>query len=291
MNQSPRDILRRIRSIKSTQQITRAMEMVAAVKLNKVRTQAENSRPFVDNVGLIMRSLCLMAEELEHPLFAEPEEKNIILVVIASDRGLCGTFNANVISATQRFMEEKQDKQVSVICIGKKGRDALSRLGYSIERMQEVPWGQDIHSEVRQLNIYVTEAFESRRCDAVYVLSSKFENVLRHVPTVLQHLPIPRMTEQERQDLLKWCVDFIVEPSIEDVAQYLVPQYLETQLYHCIVESLASEHAARMVSMRNASDNADEMIEDLTMNYNKARQATITTELMDIIGGVEALSG
>jgi F-type H+-transporting ATPase subunit gamma len=291
MPESPRDILRRIRGIKSTQKITKAMEMVAAVKLTKVRNQAENSRAYVESMGLMMRTLCTTAGEIDNPLFEEHEQNNILLIVVTSDRGLCGTFNTNVINALEAFRQEHADKTVTSICIGRKGEDALKRMGAEIEQAEDVPWGPEIQREVERINSQVFEAFEARRYDAVYLLYSQFENVLVYTPTVVQHLPIPRLSPEEIEGMAKWSVDFLLDPGFEEVARQLVPQYLETQLQYALIESLASEHAARMVSMRNANDNAEEVIGELNLSYNKARQASITRELLDIIGGVEALNG
>ena len=291
MPESPRDILRRIRGIKSTQQITKAMEMVAAVKLTKVRNQAENSRAYVESMGLMMRTLCTTAGEIDNLLFEEHEQNTILLIVVTSDRGLCGTFNTNVINAVEAFRQEHTDKTVTSICIGRKGEDALKRMGAEIEQAEDVPWGPEIQREVERINSQVFEAFEARRYDAVYLLYSQFENVLVYTPTVVQHLPIPRLSPEEIEGMAKWSVDFLLDPGFEEVARQLVPQYLETQLQYALIESLASEHAARMVSMRNANDNAEEVIDELNLSYNKARQASITRELLDIIGGVEALNG
>ncbi len=289
MAESPREILRRIRGIKSTQQITKAMEMVAAVKLNKVRAQAEDSRPYVYNMGKIMRALCSSAEDIRHPLFEKRETKKVLLVVLASDRGLCGTFNVNVTNAVKEFIDENPELEFSFITIGRKATDALSHMNHTIERAYDVPWGDSLQTQLANINTQVIEAFQANRVDAVFVLYSHFENVLQYVPTVEQHLPIPPLSEAEKKELTKWSVDFLLEPSFQEIAYRLIPRYLETQLYHCVIESLASEYAARMVAMRNANDNAEEVIEDLTLSYNKARQATITKELIDIIGGVEAL--
>jgi len=291
MPESPRDILRRIRGIKSTQQITKAMEMVAAVKLTKVRNQAENSRAYVESMGLMMRTLRTTMGEIDNPLFEDREQNNILLIVVTSDRGLCGTFNTNVINAVEEFRQEHADKNVTSICIGRKGEEALIRMGGDIEQAEDVPWGPEIQREVERINSQIFDAYETGRYDAVYLLYSRFENVLVYKPTVVQHLPIPRLSPEEIESLAKWTVDFLLDPGFEEVARKLIPQYLETQLQYALIESLASEHAARMVSMRNANDNAEEVIGELNLSYNKARQASITRDLIDIIGGVEALNG
>jgi F-type H+-transporting ATPase subunit gamma len=289
---STREILRRIKGIKSTQQITKAMEMVSAVKLNKVRLQAENTRPYVDNMQQMMQALCASAEEMSHPLLTPKEEvKRVLLVVVTSDRGLCGTFNANVINTAKEFIKENEDKEITLLTIGSKGHESLSRMGYSIVKSINVPWGDEISSEMKNISLFLEETFYTGQTDMVYLLYSKFENVLKYVPTTVQYLPVPSLNEEEMKSLLKLSAYFLVEPTFDEVADFLAPRYLETRLYHSIVESLASEYAARMVSMRNANDNAEEVIEELNLTYNKARQASITTELIDIIGGVEALKG
>lgn len=292
MAESTREILRRIKGIRSTQQITKAMEMVSAVKLNKVRSQAENSRAYVDNMQQMMQALCSSAEDMNHPLLTPRETvKRVLLVVVTSDRGLCGTFNTNVINAARDFIEENEDKEISLLTIGNKGHDALRRMGYPIVKTIDVPWGDQIGPELKNISIFLEETYYTGKADMVYLLYSRFENVLRHVPTTVQYLPVPSLEEEEMKSLLKLAAYFLVEPSFDEVANLLTPKYLETRLYHSVVESLASEYAARMVSMRNANDNAEEVIEELNLTYNKARQAGITTELIDIIGGVEALKG
>jgi len=289
---STREILRRIKGIQSTQQITKAMEMVSAVKLNKVRLQAENTRPYVDNMQQMMQALCASAEERSHPLLSPKEVvKRVLLVVVTSDRGLCGTFNTNVINTAKEFIKENEDKEITLLTIGSKGHKAFSRMGYSIVKTINVPWGDEISSEMKNISIFLEESFYTGQTDMVYLLYSKFENVLRYIPTTVQYLPVPALNEEEMKSLLKLSAYFLVEPTFDEVADFLAPRYLETRLYHSIVESLASEYAARMVSMRNANDNAEEVIQELNLTYNKARQASITTELIDIIGGVEALKG
>jgi len=291
MAQSPREIQRRIRGIKSTQQITKAMEMVAAVKLNRVRLQAEHSRPYVERMQTMMCALCSSSYDFSDPLFLEQSGEKILLVVVTSDRGLCGTFNVNVINAAKNFLEDKDKKNITLLTIGRKGNDALARMGYAVERYHPVPWGPALNTELRLISLFLMEAFIAERFNKVYLLYSQFVNVLKYTPMLVQYLPIPPLPPEEKKKLLRMSTDFIVEPTFEAVANLLGSSYLETRLYHAVIESLASEYAARMVSMRNANDNADDVIRELSLTYNKARQATITKELIDIIGGVEALKG
>ncbi|MCX5895246.1 MAG: ATP synthase F1 subunit gamma [Proteobacteria bacterium] len=291
MPQSTREILRRIKGIKSTQQITRAMEMVAAVKLNRVRTLAENSRPYVNRLGTLMRIIRSSEMAVDHPVFSTKEGSRLLLIVITSDRGLCGTFNINMINAVLQFLEEQKGKQVSIIAVGKKGYDTLVRRGYAIEQFFPVPWGLTLASELRTINTLLTEGFNAQKIDGVHLYYTQFVNVLHHVPTHVKLLPLSPLSEEEKKHLIKGEIDFIMEPSFQELALALIPQYIETQIYHCLIESVTSEQAARMVSMRNATDNADEMIKNLTLTFNKVRQASITRELIDIIGGVEAMKG
>ena len=294
MAQSTREIRRRIKSVKSTQQITRAMQMVAAVKLTRVRSLAENSRPYVDRLGMLMRiirSSELAELAIDHPVFRTTEGTRLLLIVITSDRGLCGTFNINMINAVEQFLESKREKQITIFAVGKKGYDALLHKGYSVEKYFPVPTGAALSADLRTINTLINEYFSAQSVDEVHICYTRFVNVLRHEPTQLKLLPLSPLSEEEKKHLIKGEIDFLMEPSFQELALSLIPQYIESEIYHCLIESLTSEYAARMVSMRNATDNADDMIKALTLTYNKARQASITRELIDIIGGVEALKG
>ena len=294
MAQSTREIRRRIKSVKSTQQITRAMQMVAAVKLNRVRSLAENSRPYVERLGTLMRiirSSEQAALAIDYPVFRTTEGARLLLIAITSDRGLCGTFNINMINAVEQFLESKKEKQITIFAVGKKGYDALLHKGYSVEKYFPVPTGAALSADLRTINTLINEYFSAQSVDEVHICYTRFVNVLRHEPVQLKLLPLSPLSEEEKKHLIKGEIDFLMEPSFQELAASLIPQYIESEICHCLIESLTSEYAARMVSMRNATDNADEMIKALTLTYNKARQASITRELIDIIGGVEALKG
>jgi F-type H+-transporting ATPase subunit gamma len=294
MAQSTREIRRRIKSVKSTQQITRAMQMVAAVKLNRVRSLAENSRPYVEHLGTLMRiirSSEQAALAIDYPVFRTTEGARLLLIAITSDRGLCGTFNINMINAVEQFLESKKEKQITIFAVGKKGYDALLHKGYSVEKYFPVPTGAALSADLSTINTLINEYFSAQSVDEVHICYTRFVNVLRHEPSQLKLLPLSPLSEEEKKHLIKGEIDFLMEPSFQELALSLIPQYIESEIYHCLIESLTSEYAARMVSMRNATDNADDMIKALTLTYNKARQASITRELIDIIGGVEALKG
>ena len=291
---STREIRRRIKGVRSTQQITRAMEMVAAVKLNRVRSLAENSRPYVERLATLMRiirssEMAALAED--YPVFRTTEGAKLLLIVITSDRGLCGTFNINMINAVEQFLESKKEKQVTIFAVGKKGYDALPHKGHSVDKFFPVPTGAALSSDLHTINTLANEYFAAQTIDEVHICYTRFVNVLRHEPTELKLLPLSPLEEEEKKHLVRGEIDFLMEPSFQELATSLIPQYIESEIYHCLIESMTSEYAARMVSMRNATDNADEMIKALTLTYNKARQASITKELIDIIGGVEALKG
>ena len=294
MAQSTREIRRRIKSVKSTQQITRAMQMVAAVKLNRVRSLAENSRPYVERLGTLMRIIRSSEQAglaIDYPVFRTTEGARLLLIVMTSDRGLCGTFNINMFNAVEQFLESKKEKQITIFAVGKKGYDALLHKGYSVEKYFPVPTGAALSADLRTINTLINEYFSAQSVDEVHICYTRFVNVLRHEPTQLKLLPLSPLSEEEKKHLIKGEIDFLMEPSFQELALSLIPQYIESEIYHCLIESLTSEYAARMVSMRNATDNADDMIKALTLTYNKARQASITRELIDIIGGVEALKG
>jgi F-type H+-transporting ATPase subunit gamma len=267
------------------------MQMVAAVKLARVRSLAENSRPYVNRQETLMRAFRSSEYAVDHPLFSTAEGSRLLLMVITSDRGLCGTFNLNMVNAVMGYLEENRGKQISIIAVGKKGYDTLTHRGYTVERFFPVPWGEALARELRIVNALVTDSFNTQKIDEVHIYYTRFVNVLRHVPTRLKLLPLTPLTREERANLIKGDMDFIMEPSFADIALSLIPQYIEMQLRHCLIESATSEQAARMVAMQNATDNSEDLIKDLTLRFNKARQAGITKELIDIIGGVEALKG
>jgi F-type H+-transporting ATPase subunit gamma len=227
----------------------------------------------------------------DYPVFRTTEGAKLLLIVITSDRGLCGTFNINMINAVEQFLESKKEKQVTIFAVGKKGYDALLHKGHSVDKFFPVPTGAALSSDLHTINTLANEYFAAQTVDEVHICYTRFVNVLRHEPTELKLLPLSPLEEEEKKHLVRGEIDFLMEPSFQELATSLIPQYIESEIYHCLIESMTSEYAARMVSMRNATDNADEMIKALTLTYNKARQASITKELIDIIGGVEALKG
>jgi F-type H+-transporting ATPase subunit gamma len=279
-----RVIRRRIRSIQSTAKITRAMEMIAASKMRQAQLRVLAARPYAEKMHEVVAHLAAQAEPGEelHPLLQRREVKRIAIVHIAADRGLCGGLNANVNRMTVNFILEKS-MPAALIAIGRRGRDFMSR------------YGQDILAEFTQLgdqpslldtipiSRVVIDDYANETIDQVYLAYTQFITTVNQQPMLQELLPI-EPAKMERPENLQ----YIYEPSAPAVLDHLLPRYVEMQVYHAILESIASEQSARMVAMRNATDNANDMIEDLTLTLNKARQELITNELLDIAGGVIA---
>jgi F-type H+-transporting ATPase subunit gamma len=285
---TPREIRRRIGSIRNTSQITRAMEMVAASKMRRAQQAVTASRPYSERLRMMIGDLAAMAvtedEQSLFPLLERREIKRSQIMLITADRGLAGAFNSNVIRRAVQFMRERPEgsDNVDMLAIGRKGRDYMTRFGQPlVADFTNLPDRLSI-DDVRPMIQIAAEDFISGKVDAVFAIYTQFINTLRQEPRVLQILPIeaPEETGVAR--------DYIFEPDPAMVLNALLPRYIEVQIYQTLLESIASEHSARMVAMRNATDNAKEILEDLTLTYNKARQAQITAEVSEIAAGAVA---
>ncbi|MDD2585160.1 MAG: ATP synthase F1 subunit gamma [Syntrophomonadaceae bacterium] len=284
-----REYKRRIKSVESTEQITKAMKMVAAAKLRRAQEAAESSRPYTETLQGTLSRLSGVAFDVKHPLLDKREEiRKVGYIVVAADRGLCGAYNTNIIRAANMAIEEDtRDIQTGIVAVGKKVRDFYhKRSGLDAEFIN---LGDDIsYADAREIAHYVMNAYENQELDEVYLVYARFVNVLRQVPTVTRLLPIEPPSSDEPTE--EHNVDYIYEPSADDILLALLPRYVGSQIYHAILESKASEHGARMTAMGNATENAAEIIGNLTMIMNKIRQAAITDEILDIVGGAEALN-
>jgi F-type H+-transporting ATPase subunit gamma len=280
-----REIRRRIRSVNSIQQITRAMQMVAVSRLKRAEERLHSARPYAEKIQELMESLAPSLPQIEHPLLAKREPRRIALVLITSDKGLCGAFNANIIQYAHRFIEEHSDKEIKLFLVGKKGHDFFGRRSNSIEYyLPQV--SRDISpQEVKEISNSFVQGFEQGLHDEVYLFYTQFRTVMNTIPTQTKLLPIESPGAESQQG----AAEPIYEPSAEEIMNELLPRYIEAQIYKGLVESSASEHASRMVSMKNATDNAEEMIRTLTLSYNKARQASITKEIIEVTTASEAL--
>lgn len=284
-----RDIKRRIRAVNNTRQITKAMKMVAAAKLRKAQTRMLEMRPYADKMSGVLKSLATGADSSMHPLLAVRPRKNVELVVLTSDRGLCGAFNSNIMKTAVKLMAgfQQEGLNVSISLIGKKASDYFKRREVSARASWTGLSGRIAYSNAQEISKDLIEGYINETADEVILIYNEFKSVMSQQVSVAKILPLAAVAEVEEETAP--AVDFIYEPSKEGIFNTLLPKNVEIQVYRALLESQASEEAARMTSMGNATKNADEMIGRLTLQYNKARQATITRELMDIVGGVEAL--
>ncbi len=287
------DIRRKISAVKKTQQITKAMNMVAAAKLRGAQSRMENFRPYAESFSVMLRNLASGVEPEIHPFFQKAEEvKKVGLVLMTADRGLCGSFNVNLINAAQKFMREKEAEgiQTSLTCVGRKGRDFYRRRQVEMARFFVDVWNKFDYTNAVVVGRDVMSDFLSGEVQEVYLIHAQFVNVAIQRPYMVKLLPIePQAAETE--EAAGPGAEYIFEPPVAQFLEYLLPKYLNTVVYHGFLENSASEYAARMTAMDNASTNCKDMINSLTLVMNKARQAAITKELMDIVGGAEALKG
>ncbi|MFW6123146.1 MAG: ATP synthase F1 subunit gamma [Thermodesulfobacteriota bacterium] len=289
-----RDIRRKIGAVKKTQQITKAMNMVAAAKLRGAQQRMENFRPYAEAFSLMLGNLASGVEPEIHPFFQKAAEVNKVgLVLMTADRGLCGSFNVNLITAAWKFIQEKaaQDIAVDLTCVGRKGRDFYRRRKYDISRAFIDVWNKFDFTNAIVVGRDVMTDFMAGEVQEVYLIYAQFINVAIQRPVMVKLLPIEPETAAGEAAEAGPSGEYIFEPPVAQFLEYLLPKYLNTVLYHGFLETSASEHAARMTAMDNASNNCKEMITNLTLIMNKARQAAITKELMDIVGGAEALKG
>ncbi len=284
-----RDIKRKIDAVKKTQQITRAMNMVAAAKLRTTQQKLDQFVPYATQLTEIMNRVAAGVEPEGFPLLMAHEEVvKVELISLTADRGLCGAFNTNLIAAADKFIQAKEQEglEVSVTQLGRKGRDFFRRRKRPLRTFHEGMLNNPNYGDASALGQEVIDLFLTHEVDEVYVCYSEFINMVTQRPVVKKLLPIaPETVEEEEQEQL----EYIFEPSREGALNDLLPNYIKLQLLEAFFQTAVSEHAARMTAMDNAVKNCKEMVRDLTLIYNKARQAAITAELMDIVGGVEAL--
>ncbi|MFN3337086.1 MAG: F0F1 ATP synthase subunit gamma [Thermomicrobium sp.] len=287
---TPREIRRRIRSIKNTAQITRAMEMVAASKMRRAQQAVLAARPYAERIRAMLGDLAAMTSPEEEvrafPLLQRRPIRRIQLILVTSDRGLAGSLNTNVIRRAVDFMTRERPEPLEnfdIVAVGRKGRDFLVRYGWPmVAEFTRITDRPSIEA-VRPLAELATQDFTTGRVDAVFVVYTHFINTLKQEPRVLQLLPI------EPPEGTGTIADYIFEPDPVTVLEALLPRFIEMQLYRVLLEASASEHSARMVAMRNATQNALDLVAELTLTYNKARQAQITREVSEIAAGANAL--
>jgi F-type H+-transporting ATPase subunit gamma len=284
---SLKTIPQRIGSVKSTQQITKAMKMVAAAKLRRAQDAAVQARPYADKIGELLRAVAARVGADSHPLLAPREvERNVELVLVTSDRGLCGGYNTNLIRRAQAFLNERSDSNVRLTLVGRKGYDYFRRRSVRMAEHHINLLGGPDHALAVKLGVRFADEFAAGNVDAVYLLYNHFRSALSQIPTVERLLPVGA-PEAELTDQM----DYLYEPDPKILLDRLLRQYIVTLIVRSFREAIASEHGARMTAMDSATSNASDMIDRLTLEMNRARQAAITKELMEIVSGAEALRG
>ena len=278
---------RRIRSVKSTQQITKAMKMVAAARLRRAQTRILEARPYATSLEAVLRSVAARVSSQRHPLLEQRDETTVTLVVITSDRGLCGSFNTNVLREASLLMTSGRWEQVDLVLVGRKAVDYFKHRG-----VQPLATYLDLMSKITPeaafaLARMLAKRFSTHETDAIYLLSNRFRSIMQQKVVLHKLLPIER-TQLEGGPSL---VSYVFEPAPSVLLDHLLPRYVEVEVLRALLSSGAAEHAARMTAMGAASKNAGEMIDKLTLSYNRMRQATITKELIEIVSGAEALGG
>ena len=285
-----KDIKRKIVAVSKTKQITKAMNMVAASKFKNAQSRMENFRPYAGKFMEVLNSLALRVDAMSHPLLAVRPPKKIWVIVMTSDRGLCGGFNSNLIKASERFMRIKASEglDVSLIPVGRKGRDYFRKKSQIVHDHVDVLGKFDMGLADR-ISQDIIQPFIKGEYDELYLVYNEFRNVSIQRPAVVRLFPLPAIGSEDAADPEKR-IEYIYEPSDEILLDRLLPMYVRVLLFRALLETSAGENGARMAAMDNATRNCDDLINSLSLKYNKARQSAITAELMDIVGGTEALA-
>lgn len=282
------DIKRKIKSVKNTQKITKAMKMVSAARMRKADEAMNNARPYANK---IYELVCDMADRVEadsHPFLTPRKEvKNVCLAIITSDKGLCGAFNSNVVKMTLAFARENPDKNIKLVCLGKKAFDFLGKREFEVLSKYVSFGGKITYDEATGIGDRLVELYMNEDVDEVYVIHNEFKSIAYQVAKLTKVIPL----SFEKKETAAETTDYIYEPQAETLFKEIMPRYINFTVYFSMLESIAGEHGSRMVAMDNAARNAGEVINKLTLNYNKARQGAITKEILDIVNGAEALNG
>jgi len=291
------DIRRRIRAVKSTQQITKAMKMVAASKLRRAQERIQHARPFATQMLRVLNSLASRVDPAAHPLLddrAAPRAGGrILLFVITADRGLCGSFNTNVIKSSGNFIAENAGREVALGLVGRRGRDFFGRRGFEVRYEQINLFAHLRFEDAQSIAKAAIDAFAGGEADSVYLVYNEFKSVMQQRVVVERLLPIPRGVFSGEDgidapaDAVEPAVDYLYEPAPEELLTHLIPSHVEVQVFRALLESAAAEHAARMTAMDAATRNSAEMIEGLTLYMNKVRQAAITREIIEVVSGAQ----
>jgi F-type H+-transporting ATPase subunit gamma len=279
------DIRRRIRSVKNTQQLTKAMKTVSAAKLRRAQERVLSARPYAEQLKHVLANLTARVETVSHPLLQVRPEEKILLLVVTADRGLCGAFNSNILRTATSFLREHASQATSLVAVGRKGRDFFRRRGLPMRAEFVNIFSKLDYGNARDIAESITQAYTDAEVDAVYIVYNEFKSVIQQRVVTEKVLPLSQTELQETAPQ----ADYIFEQAPQEIFNRLLPRYVEIQIYRALLESAASEHGARMASMDTASRNAGEMIDMLTLNMNRIRQAAITREIIEVVSGAGAL--
>ena len=283
------DFRRRIRSVKNTQQITRAMKFVAAARLRRAQEAALAARPYAKELARVLRSTMSRIAEPQHPLLAHRPEERILVLVLTGERGLAGAFNTNILRKANEFFRANKGKKISTIPVGKKGRDSLKKVGFNIIAEYINVLARVEFGTAREISNLVIDLYSKEEIDSVYIAFSEFKTVMSANLALEKLLPVEAIaTEESAADAAVAQVDYIYEQPEAQLLDKLLPRYVETQILRAMLESPAAEHAARMTAMESATKNAGDVIEALTLHMNKVRQAAITKEIIEIVSGASS---
>jgi len=280
------DIKRRIRSISNTMQLTRAMKMVSAAKLRRAQDRILAARPYAHRTLNVLRSLAARANPELHPLLQVHGDKRVEVVVIAADKGLCGAFNSHIIRTAESFAGEMGDRELTVAAVGKKAREYFSRRDYTINRQWTDIFRRVEFSHAVDIAETIMDLYTDKQLDEIYLVYNEFKSAIQARPIVQRLLPVEPLEFPEGDT----AEDYIYEPNAHALFDALLPHYVKHLVYQALIESAAAEHAARMTAMDSATNNAGELIESLTLTMNRVRQASITTEIIEVVSGAEALA-
>lgn len=285
-----RDIKQRIKGVKSTQQITKAMKMVAAAKLRRATEAILNARPYARKIHTLLAHLAGNEELINNPLFINRDVKNVAVVVVTADRGLCGAFNTNIIREAARYiLEELKSQNIShsLFCVGKKGSDYFSKRDFNVVQKYPGIFSSLNYAVAQRLSDQLISGFLKNEYDKVILIFNEFKSIIQQKIIVEQFLPIPVVSESQTEAHAE--ANYIYEPDQKSIFEFIVPKHLKAQMWRVLLESNAAEFAARMTAMDNATTNAKELIRTLNLKYNKERQAAITKEILEIVSGANAL--
>ena len=296
------DIRRRVRAVKSTQQITKAMKMVAASKLRRAQDRALGARPFAQQMLRVLNGLAARVDPSVHPLLSAPAVRagRALIFVVTADKGLCGSFNTNIIKMASGFVTQDPDREVAIGLVGRKGRDFFKARGFDVRYEIVNLFARLSFADAQAVAEAAIEEFTSGQIDSVYLVYNEFKSVLQQRVVVERLLPIARLTDKtgaadaaddgvDAAGPSEPLIDYLYEPVAQQIFDDLIPHHVEVQVYRALLESAAAEHAARMIAMDAATKNSGELIDELTLYMNKVRQAAITREIIEVVSGAEAL--